>query len=98
MNNYDPSWINFEYLEAYRVKINFKRDNDWKTSLPLNELSYLEEDLFYDKHLTWQEKSVILKETVNNNLPEPLCKFCKKNSKMLENVCLITKLFAFLIL
>ena len=92
--SYDPNWINFEYLEANRVNINFKRDKEQKTSLPLEELSSLEEDLYYDKHLTWQEKSVLLKEKVNNNLPEPCCKFCLKTYKAIgkclfkhESIC-----------
>ncbi len=66
---YDADWINFEYLKANSSNINFHRDKEWKTSLPLDELETLEDELLYDKYLSIQEKSVIHKDP-----PQPFCR------------------------
>jgi hypothetical protein len=73
---YDADWINFEYLKANSTNINFHRDKEWKTSLPLDELETLEDELLYDKYLSIQEKSVIHKDP-----PQPFCRYCSKEFK-----------------
>ena len=65
-NSYDEDWIDFDYLMSNNANINFLRNKEWKYSLPLDELASLEDELFFDKYLTIQEKSVLLKD---NNSP-----------------------------
>ena len=77
----DEDWIDFNYLKANRININFRRDKEWKFSLPLDELASLEEELYFDPHLTFQEKSVLLKQNEGPNKPEPFCKYCFKEFK-----------------
>ena len=45
-----------------------------KLSLSLDEFASLDEELFFDKHLTLQEKSVILKNGKSLSKPEPNCR------------------------
>ena len=78
---YDEDWIDFDYLKANRININFRRDKEWKISLPLDELASLEEELFFDPYLTFQEKSVLLKQNLGPNKPEPFCNYCSKEFK-----------------
>ena len=55
--NYEETVLeHLEYLIANKANINFRRDKEWKDSLPLDELASLEEELFFDKYLTIQEK------------------------------------------
>ena len=78
---FDEDWIDFNYLKANRININFRRDKEWKFSLPLDELASLEEELYFDPHLTFQEKSVLLKQNEGPNKSEPFCKYCLKEFK-----------------
>ena len=82
-SSYDEDWINFDYLRANNVNINFNRNKEWKCSLPLDELTRLEEELFFDKHLTLQEQSVILNAKKDSSKPEPYCIYCLKEFKFL---------------
>ena len=84
-----------EYLKANKANINFRRDKEWKDSLPLDELASLEEELFFDKYLTIQEKSVLLKLEEGPIKPLPNCKYCSKVFKKFgkplfshESICL----------
>ena len=70
-----------EYLKANKANINFRRDKEWKDSLPLDELASLEDELFFDKYLTVQEKSVLLKLEEGPIKPLPNCKHCSKAFK-----------------
>ena len=82
-SSYDDDWINFDYLRANNVNINFHRNIEWKCSLPLDELASLEEELFFDKHLNLHEKSVVLKANKDSSKPEPNCRYCLKEFKFL---------------
>ena len=57
----DYDYIDFKYLEANSLNINFRRDKEWKSSPCLDEIISLEEQLFHDTELTFAEKSVIYK-------------------------------------
>ena len=78
---FDEDWIDFDYLKANRININFRRDKEWKFSLPLDELASLEEELYFDTHLTFQEKNVLLKQNEGSSKPEPICKYCSREFK-----------------
>lgn len=80
-NMYDVDWLDFDYLKDNRININFRRDREWKYSLPIDELESLEQELFYDKYLTFQEKSILLKEDEGPNKPQPYCRYCSKEFK-----------------
>ncbi len=70
----DYDYIDFKYLEANSLNINFRRDKEWKSSPCLDEIKSLEEQLSHDTELTFAEKSVIYKykklhvNTVQKNL------------------------------
>jgi hypothetical protein len=77
----DEDWIDFIYLKANRININFRRDKEWKFSLPLDELASLEQELYFDPHLTFQEKMFYSNKTralINRNLSANIA---LKNSK-----------------
>jgi hypothetical protein len=77
LNTYDTSWIDFDYLERNRININFKRDKEWlEDEDHVREVMSFEDELFFDKYLTSQEKSVLNKVVIN-----PCCEFCKKEYK-----------------
>ena len=94
--NYEETVLeHLEYLIANKANINFRRDKEWKDSLPLDELASLEEELFFDKYLTIQEKSVLLKLEEGPIKPLPICKHCSKAFKKFgkplfshESICL----------
>jgi hypothetical protein len=70
--NYEETILeHLEYLKANKANINFHRDKEWKHSLPLDELASLEEEIFFDKYLTFQEKSVLFKLDESPNKPQP---------------------------
>ena len=91
---YDADWLDFDYLKANRININFRRDKEWKYSLPLDELENLEQELFFDKYLSLQEKSILLREDNDHNKLQPFCRYCSKEFKRVgkllfnhESVC-----------
>jgi hypothetical protein len=46
--NYEEIVLEYlEYLKANKANINYRRDKEWKDSLPLVELASLEEELFF---------------------------------------------------
>ena len=56
----DYDYIDFKYLEANSLNINFRRDKEWKSSPCLDEIISLEEQLFHDTELTFAEKASYL--------------------------------------
>ena len=75
---YDEDWIGFKYLEANRANINFKRDKEWLGLSHLEEILSLEDELLFDKCLTFEKKNVLLKANEGPNKPEPYSKHCKQ--------------------
>ena len=76
----DYDYIDFKYLEANSLNINFRRDKEWKSSPCLDEIKSLEEQLFHDTELTFAEKSVIYKY---KEKLKAACKYCAKEFKIL---------------
>ena len=76
----DYDYIDFKYLEANSLNINFRRDKEWKSSPCLDEIKSLEEQLFHDTELTFAEKSVIYKY---KEKLKATCKYCAKEFKIL---------------
>ena len=85
----------FEFIEKHLKNINFGRDKEWKSSLPLDELFNLEgelfnleEELLFDPYISFQEKTVLVQQEINSLLSENehlktkhLCKYCSKEFK-----------------
>ena len=78
----------FEFIEKHLKNINFGRDKEWKSSLPLDELFNLEEKLLFDPYISFQEKTVLVQQEINSLLSENehlktkhLCKYCSKEFK-----------------
>jgi hypothetical protein len=67
LNHIDYDYIDFNYLEANKVNVNFRRGqykNKWLDPSHLEEIENLENELLFDKKLTFFEKSIILKHTI----------------------------------
>ena len=98
VNDIDYSWIDFDYLSANSKNINFHREKEYLYSSNLEEKLSLEEELFFDLDLTYQDKKILL---VDNSTREPKCKFCPKKFKIAgkalnnhENNCFFNPIIA----
>ena len=88
LNHIDYDYIDFNYLEANKVNVNFRRGqykNKWLDPSHLEEIENLENELLFDKKLTFFEKSIILK---SKNRIKPACKFCSKEYKAVNKFLL----------
>ena len=68
VNKIDYSWIDFDYLSVNSKNVNFHREKEYLYSSNLEKKISLEEELFFDLDLTYEEKIILL---VDNSTPEP---------------------------
>jgi hypothetical protein len=75
-------------VNVNKVNVNFRRGqykNKWLDPSHLEEIENLQNELLFDKKLTFFEKSIILK---SKNRIKPACKFCSKEYKAVNKFLL----------